>query len=107
MNLLKDEETCAYFDSLHGEGWQRFIHMGQDEGWYPFEATRSIQSLDMPVLFLIGEGQEHELKGVRIYKEQSDSIHVAVLPFASHLVHAEQPDLYNQTLEVFLSNRES
>ncbi|WP_237417013.1 alpha/beta fold hydrolase [Halobacillus litoralis] len=51
MNLLKDEETCAYFDSLHEEGWQRFIHMGQDEGWYPFEATRSIQDLDMTVLF--------------------------------------------------------
>lgn len=107
MNLLKDEDTCAYFDSLHGEGWQRFIHMGQDEGWYPFEATSSIQSLNMPVLFLIGEGQEHEVKGVTVYKEQSDSIHVAVLPFASHLVHSEQPELYNKTLDVFLSNGHS
>ncbi|WP_406944307.1 alpha/beta fold hydrolase [Halobacillus sp. SY10] len=107
MNLLNDEDACAYFDSLHGEGWQRFIHMGQNEEWYPFEATSSIQSLNMPVLFLIGEGQEHEVKGVTVYKEQSDSIHVAVLPFASHLVHSEQPDLYNKTLDVFLSNRES
>ncbi|MBX0358533.1 alpha/beta fold hydrolase [Halobacillus sp. Nhm2S1] len=107
LNLLKDEETCAYFDSLHGEGWQRFIHMGQDDDWYPFEAIRSIQTLTMPILYVIGEGLEHEVHGLMDYKEQSDSVHTAVLPFASHLVHTEQPDLYNKTLEVFLSNYES
>ncbi|MGR9049549.1 alpha/beta fold hydrolase [Halobacillus faecis] len=107
MNLLKDQETCAYFDSLHGEGWQRFIHMGQDDDWYPFEAIRSIQSLNMPIFYLIGEGLEHEVNGLMDYKEQSDSVHTAVLPFASHLVHTEQPELYNKTLEVFLSNCES
>ncbi|MBN9653491.1 alpha/beta hydrolase [Halobacillus sp. GSS1] len=107
MNLLNDEEACAYFDSLHGQGWQRFIHMGQDEDWYPFDEVHSIQALTMPVLYLIGEGLEHELKGVTFYKEQSEFMHAAVLPLASHLVHTEQPDLYNKTLEVFLSKYES
>ncbi|SFJ26500.1 Pimeloyl-ACP methyl ester carboxylesterase [Halobacillus dabanensis] len=100
--LLADKEAVAHFNQLHGEGWKQFIQLGGDSGWYPFDETNSLETLKMPVLFMVGEGLTHEVNGVTLYPQQSELVHVAVIPFASHLVHTQQPEIYNKVLERFL-----
>ena len=41
--------------------------------------------------------------GATIYPKQNEQIHIAVVPFAGHLVHNEQPELYTKILEVFFN----
>jgi pimeloyl-ACP methyl ester carboxylesterase len=105
--VLEDKDTVAHFDQLHGKGWQRFIQMGEELDWYPFDETGSLETLKMPVLFMVGEGLSHEVNGVTIYPQQSEFVNIAVIPFASHLVHAEQPKIYNKILERFLLEKKS
>jgi len=101
--LLNDKEVTNYFNSLHGEGWEQFIYMGRDETWYPFDETNDLSGLKVPTLFIVGEGNVNETKGAVIYPKVNQDIHVSVIPFASHLVHIEQPEIYTKILEMFLS----
>lgn len=100
--LLENEEATALFDNKHDSNWRGFIHMAADENWYPFEETEDLSDLDVPLLFMVGEGNQHEVRGAVVYKEQSDLVQVAVLPFASHLVHIQQAELYSMILSQFL-----
>ncbi|TYR73513.1 alpha/beta hydrolase [Rossellomorea vietnamensis] len=104
MTLLENEEAAAYNDEIHGKGWRRFILMGQDENWYPFAETGDLSELQMPVLYMVGEGNPLETKGAVLYPKQNSNIHAAVVPFASHLVHHEQPEIYSSVMEEFLRN---
>ncbi|MCA0970172.1 alpha/beta hydrolase [Halobacillus litoralis] len=100
--LLNNEELCAQLDEKHQSDWRTIIHMAQDGSWYPFEETKNLGDIDVPILFMVGERNLHEVKGAALYPEQSDRVRVAVLPFAAHLVHDEQPELYSTILRQFL-----
>jgi len=50
---------------------------------------------------IVGEDIVPEVDGVSYYKHHFD-IHTAVIPFAGHLVHRDQPELFNQTYLSFL-----
>ncbi|MBD8071290.1 alpha/beta fold hydrolase [Bacillus sp. PS06] len=101
--ILENENMKNYFNQLHGEGWKEFIHMARKEDSYPFEETSNLVGLGMPTLFMVGEGNINETKGAIIYPETNKLIHVSIIPFASHLVHSEQPQIYNEILKEFLS----
>lgn len=101
--VLGSEQIRAYFDQLHGEDWGEFIRLAADEDSYPFEETSDLGEMEMPILFMVGEENANEASGASIYRELSKPIHVSVIPFAGHLVHSEQPEVYNQTLNRFLS----
>ncbi|WP_240628615.1 alpha/beta fold hydrolase [Bacillus salacetis] len=73
-----------------------------DENWYPFKDTTDITDISSPLLLLVGEGNEYETAGVQTYPEFSEQVHISVIPFASHLVHSEQPELYTKVLELFI-----
>ncbi len=100
--LLENEQITVYFDQLHGDGWEEFLNLASHEESYPFEETADLGGLDMPTLFMVGEGNANEANGASIYGGLSKPIHVSVIPFAGHLVHSEQPELYNQILNGFL-----
>lgn len=100
--IVQNEQVTAYFNFLHGEGWEQLLEIGENAGWYPFEETRDLTGLTMPVLYMVGEGNAAEVKGVMIYPEMIADLHVSVVPFASHLVHAEQAEVYSRLLEQFL-----
>lgn len=103
--VLQSEAAVHYFNALHGEGWQQFIHLGKDENWYPFEKIQELKELDIPVLLIFGEKSKNE-RAILHYKEyQKKRIHFAVIPFAGHLVHEEQPELFNRCLDLFLRSR--
>ncbi|WP_404461238.1 alpha/beta fold hydrolase [Sutcliffiella horikoshii] len=101
-NLLENEQVVAYFDQLHGNGWREFIHLSAEEDSYPFEETSNLGELKMPTLFMVGEKNANEVKGAIIVPLSNMYIHVSVIPFAGHLVHSEQPEVYNQILNGFL-----
>ncbi|WP_027963995.1 alpha/beta fold hydrolase [Halalkalibacillus halophilus] len=101
--LLKNKNTLSYFDNLHKSDWRQFLEMVKDENWYPFEETKDLDGIISPVLYIVGEGNKEETKGTLLYPLLKDDVHVSIIPFASHLVHLEQPDLYSRILEKFIT----
>lgn len=99
--VLNNSNIAGYFDQLHKSDWRQFIHFGKDENWYPFEDVQAINDFNFPVLFLVGEKNPHETVGASIY-QKNNNIHVGIVPFAGHLVHAEQPLIYTNLLEEFI-----
>lgn len=104
QQIFQYEETNAYFDQLHKGDWRKLIEMGQSEEWYPFEETNDLSGIHAPILYIAGEGNPNETKGVLYYPNKHENVRVSVIPFASHLVHAEQAELHAKTLELFLSH---
>lgn len=100
--VLSNEEAVNYFDNIHSSDWKSFIEMTQDHDWYPFNETGDVSNVLCPALLIVGEGQPHEVKGALTYPEMNETFHVAVVPFASHLVHSDQPELYSMILDRFL-----
>lgn len=104
-NLLKSNEANSYFDQLHASDWKQFLYMAREQSWYPFGDMEALREFDFPVLFIVGEGNQHETIGATIYPKENKNVHVAVVPFAAHLVHADQPEIYTQILENFINKQ--
>lgn len=102
--LLKNEEAISYFTDLHGPEWKRFINMGKSEDWYPFNETQDLGEISSPILVIAGEDNANEYLSAIEYSTEQEHVHFSIIPFASHLVHAEQPELYSNILDRFLKN---
>ncbi|CAG9620418.1 alpha/beta fold hydrolase [Sutcliffiella rhizosphaerae] len=102
--LLENDNMKNYFNQLHGDSWPEFIHMAKNEDSYPFEEAANLAELEMHILFMVGEGNIHETIGAIYYPQTNEQVHVSIIPFASHLVHSEQPHIYNEILNHFLTN---
>lgn len=61
-----------------------------------------MDGISAPILFLVGEGNPWETKGAALYPTMKETVHVGIIPFAAHLVHSEQPEIYLKILERFL-----
>jgi pimeloyl-ACP methyl ester carboxylesterase len=101
-DLLTSKEIGSYFDQIHASDWRQFIHFGKDEKWYPFEDVKAVTEFEFPVLFIVGENKPNETIGATIYPEKNPNIRVAIVPFAGHLVHTEQPEIYTKIVELFI-----
>lgn len=102
--VLNSKDLSSYFDQLHTSDWRQFIHFGKDENWYPFEDVKSVTEFEFPVLFIVGEYKPNETIGASIYPKVNTNVRVAIVPFAGHLVHIEQPEIYTKIVEVFIKN---
>lgn len=102
-SLLQNEEAIRYFNTIHESDWQEFLAQSIKEDWYPFHETMDLSAIKCPTLYMVGEDKRHEIEGVSIYLNQNENIHVAAVPFAGHLVHSEQPEVYTAILNLFLS----
>lgn len=100
--LLQDNETVHFFDQLHKSDWKQLLNISKDEDWYPFEITKDLNGITSPVLFIVGEGNHSETKGTVHYPIQNNNVHVSIIPFAGHQVHAEQPMIYTKIVDLFL-----
>lgn len=105
-DLLNNKEVVAQLDQLHDGDWKQFIYMARDVNWYPFEITSDFNGVDVPILFMVGEGNPDEVISGSKYQRMHENVHVSVIPFASHLVHSEQPTIYTEVLETFLDKVE-
>lgn len=101
--LIHDEESVRYFDSIHMSDWKQFLLMGRNEEWYPFDETKDLDGINCPVLYIVGEGNKDETKGAIVYPLLKDNVHVSIIPFAAHLIHSDQPEIYTKVLELFLN----
>ncbi|MFC3211610.1 alpha/beta fold hydrolase [Planomicrobium okeanokoites] len=102
--LLDNAEAVSYFTELHGAGWKRFIKLGQSEDWYPFNETSDLSAIACPILVIAGESSPHECRSAVEYSSAQENIHISIIPFASHLVHSEQPEAYSEVTGRFLLN---
>lgn len=101
--LFENKEAVAFLNDIHGNNdWKALLHSFQAEDFYPFEEIGDVGNLTVPTICLVGEKQSIEVSAAVTFQEKNPKIHMAVIPFAGHLVHREQPDLYSQTLESFL-----
>lgn len=102
--LLQNHEAIEYFDRLHQSSWRQLLETVQDENWYPFKETGDLSGITSPILYMVGEGLEAETKGALYYPTIKEDVHVSIIPFSSHLVHLEQPEIYTKILEKFVGN---
>ncbi|MCP3027102.1 alpha/beta fold hydrolase [Halobacillus sp. A5] len=102
-NLLHDTEIIKVLNQMHDSDWKQFIYKGRDEDWYPFEHTGDLEGIKAPILFMVGEGNKAEVESASKYQRLHDNVHVCVIPFASHLVHEQKPDVYTEVLMEFLN----
>lgn len=101
--LFNDPEISKVLDEMHGENdWRELLQMFNHKDFYPHEQTGDVAGLSIPTLYMVGEEQDLEVSAANTYKELNPDIHIAVLPFAGHLVHREQPALYSQLLLNFM-----
>lgn len=100
--LLKNEESINFFNQLHDSNWRNFIKLGRNEDWYPFEDMQAFNHFSFPTLLLVGERQSAETAAVELFPKNNENVHVAIIPFAGHLVHEEQPEIYIRVLEDFI-----
>jgi len=99
---LQNPDVANYFEKLHKSNWRKLLKETQNVNWYPFELTKDLKGITSPILYMVGEGKKSETKGALLYPAMHKNVHVCIIPFASHLVHHEQPELYTQVLEKFL-----
>lgn len=104
--LLHSQDAVAYFDQLHQSDWRLFLEMAKNEDWYPFEWTKDLTGVDVPVLILVGEENEAEVEGALHYRMLKEDVHIGIVPFATHLVHAQQPAIYTELIQTFLKKSE-
>ena len=102
--LLRNDSAVEYFDSIHKADWRNSLALAKDENWYPFQETKDLDGISSPVLYMVGEGNRTETKGALTYPSMQKNVHVSIIPFASHLVHSDQPELYSKILEKFLTS---
>lgn len=100
--LLENKESVSQLDQLHQSDWKQFIYMARDIDWYPFDYTSNLNGISAPILFIVGEGNKAEVASASKYQGLHENVHVAVLPFSTHLVHVQQPKLYTEILLEFL-----
>ncbi|EOV9527247.1 alpha/beta fold hydrolase [Bacillus cytotoxicus] len=103
--LFENEEIVNYMNQIHvNSDWKALIESWNEEDWYPFSETREVSSLQVPSLCIVGGESKAEVTAAMIFKELNPAIHIAVIPFASHLVHRDQPDVYSNILSKFLQS---
>ncbi|TYS58112.1 alpha/beta hydrolase [Sutcliffiella horikoshii] len=103
--LFDNEEAVSFLNEIHGENnWKSLLHSFNEDGFYPFDETGDVSNIKIPTLCIVGEKQNLEVSAAITYKQLNSNINISVIPFAGHLVHREQPDLYSQTLHTFLKS---
>ncbi|MDL4842425.1 alpha/beta fold hydrolase [Aquibacillus rhizosphaerae] len=104
-NILNDPQNVSYFDSLHPHNhWKELLESSFDPEWYPFEYTENLKGIDSTILVLVGEEAMDEVKSAIAYKEAHENVKIAILPFAGHMVHHQQPSLYISVLDSFINS---
>ncbi|UOR12834.1 alpha/beta fold hydrolase [Halobacillus amylolyticus] len=101
--LLQNIDVVNQLDNMHQSDWKQFIYMAQNQDWYPFEYTSDLANINAPILVMVGEGNKPEVASASKYQGMHENVHVSVIPFCSHLVHEQNPEMYTLILEEFLA----
>lgn len=103
--LFNDEEAVSILNEMHGENdWKTLLSSFNNDDFYPFDHTGNVANLKVPTLCMVGEQEKLEVSAAVTYKKLNSHINISVIPFAGHLVHRDQPELYSQVLYTFIKN---
>lgn len=102
--LFNNQEVVTFLNKIHEENdWKRLLRSFNHDDFYPFDHTGDVAGLNVPTLCMVGEQQTLEVSAAITYKQLNADINIAVIPFAGHLVHREQPELYSQILYTWVN----
>lgn len=105
QQLMKNEEVVTYMNQIHEKSdWKALLESWQVKDWYPFDEIGDVANLQIPTLCIVGGDSEDEVTAATTFKQLNGNIHIAVIPFAGHLVHNDQPKIYSDILSNFLQN---
>ncbi|MGE7888410.1 alpha/beta fold hydrolase [Bacillus cereus] len=105
QQLMKNEEVVTYMNQIHVKSdWKALFESWQAKDWYPFDETGDVAKLQVPALCVVGGDSEEEVTAATTFKQLNDNIHIAVIPFAGHLVHRDQSEIYSNIVSNFLQN---
>lgn len=105
QQLMENEEVVKYMNQIHeNSDWKALFESWQVKDWYPFDETGDVANLQIPTLCIVGGDSEDEVTAATTFKQLNGNIHIAVIPFAGHLVHNDQPKIYSDILSNFLQN---
>lgn len=103
--LFNDAKTVSILNEIHGDtDWKNSLRSFNNDNFYPFDKTGDVTDLKVPTLCMMGEQQELEVSSTVKYKQLNSNINISIIPFAGHLVHRDQPELYTQILLTFIKN---
>lgn len=100
LEIIEMEEVIAFMNEIHEGDWRKVLTNDIGKDWYPFETTNLLNNVEKPVLICLGEYAHNELISIESYIK-NDNIHIAVIPFAGHLVSELQPEMYTQIVLKF------
>ena len=102
---MGNEEVVTCMNQIHGKSdWKGWLESWQVKDWYPFNGTGDVVNFQVPTLCIVGGDSEDEVAAAATFKQLNDNSHIAVIPFAGHLVHSDQPEMYSNILSNFLQN---
>lgn len=105
QQLMENEEVVTYMNQIHVKSdWKGLLESWQVKEWYPFHETSDVANLKVPTLCIVGGDSEDEVTAATTFKQLNNNIHIAVIPFAGHLVHNDQPKMYSYIVSNFLQN---
>ncbi|MFJ8238829.1 alpha/beta fold hydrolase [Bacillus tropicus] len=105
QQLMGNEEVVTYMNQIHEKSdWKALLESWQVKDWYPYDETGEVATLQIPTLCIVGGDSEDEVTAATTFKQLNKNIHIAVIPFAGHLVHSDQPKIYSNILSNFLQN---
>ncbi|MFJ8354000.1 alpha/beta fold hydrolase [Bacillus paramycoides] len=108
QQLMENKEVVTYMNQIHvNSDWKALLESWQVKDWYPFHETSDITNLQVPTLCVVGGDSEDEVLAATTFKQLNNNIHIAVIPFAGHLVHSNQPEMYSNILSNFLQNAQA
>jgi proline iminopeptidase len=89
---------------LHMNGPSEFTTTGTLKD---FERVDQLREIETPALFICGRYDEATPAATEFYHRNMPGSEYAVIENASHLSHAEQPDMFNRAVRDFLNRSES
>ncbi|MES5894200.1 alpha/beta fold hydrolase [Bacillus cereus group sp. RP43] len=108
QQLMENEEVVTYMNQIHVKSdWKGLLKSWQVKDRYPFHETGDVAKLQVPTLCIVGGDSEDEVTAATTFKQLNNNIHIAVIPFAGHLVHNDQPKIYSYILSNFLQNAQA
>lgn len=103
--LLNNKEAVQYLNEIHSKNdWKSLFRFFNSKHFYPFKEIGEVSSIKIPTICIYGEKQAIEVSAAMMYKELNQKFNISIIPFAGHLVHRDQPELYSETLYTFLKN---
>ena len=104
-NLFGNPGIVEALNQMHGNNdWRELLKSFNSDEFYPFHETGELSDVTAPILCMVGEREELEVEAAITYKKLHTNMQIAVIPFAGHLVHRDQPDLYIRTLSTFIQH---